>query len=118
MDLHALLGKATDSMGVGRAFGTAYERGEMLVIPVAFVAGGRGAGSSEPDPADASGATGTDSRMGTGFGSVSWPLGVYVVSDGKVRWVPAFDTTLIALAGIGLAKLALRLLSRRAPSRR
>ncbi|HEY2812811.1 MAG TPA: spore germination protein GerW family protein, partial [Acidimicrobiales bacterium] len=92
MDLHALLSKATDTMNVGRAFGSAYERGDKLIIPVAFVAGGGGGGAGEPasaTQASASAATSSQGQgMGGGFGTVSWPMGVYVVTDDSVRWVP------------------------------
>ena len=44
MDIQELLGKVTKHLSVSRAFGTAYEKGGSLVIPVALVAGGGGGG--------------------------------------------------------------------------
>lgn len=43
MDAGNLLTKVSDNLSVRRAFGTAYEKGDMLIIPVAVVAGGGGA---------------------------------------------------------------------------
>jgi hypothetical protein len=42
MDVENLLVKASDHLSVRRAFGTAYEKDGMLIIPVAIVAGGGG----------------------------------------------------------------------------
>lgn len=39
MDVENLLAKAADNLSVRRAFGTAYEKDGMLIIPVAIVAG-------------------------------------------------------------------------------
>jgi uncharacterized spore protein YtfJ len=97
MEVERLLGKAADHLSVGRSFGPPIERDGVLIIPVAWVAGGGGGGaggtqhdeSGEPD-------------SGGGFGGVTWPLGVYVVRDGNVRWVPAIDATRIALAALAL----------------
>ena len=46
MDVENLLAKVTDNLSVRRAFGTAYEKDGMLIIPVAIVAGGGGGGTS------------------------------------------------------------------------
>ena len=88
MDIARLLSKAVDEASVGRAFGPAIERDGTLVVPVAWVASGGGGG---------------------GFGTVTWPLGVYEVKDGRVRWVPAVDATRIALAAIGILNAIVRL---------
>jgi uncharacterized spore protein YtfJ len=45
MDVENLLAKASESLSVRRAFGTAYEKDGMLIIPVALVAGGGGGGT-------------------------------------------------------------------------
>jgi uncharacterized spore protein YtfJ len=39
---------------------------------------------------------------GGGFGGVVMPLGVYVVKDDRVRWVPAINATAVLVAAIGL----------------
>src|SRR5690348_4019623 len=54
MDVGKLLTKVSDDLSVRRAFGAAYEKDDMLIIPVALVAGGGGAGTARPrrrDPA-------------------------------------------------------------------
>lgn len=42
MDMQNLLAKASENLSVRRAFGAAYEKDGMLIIPVALVAGGGG----------------------------------------------------------------------------
>lgn len=44
MDVQNLLAKASENLSVRRAFGAAYEKDGMLIIPVALVAGGGGRG--------------------------------------------------------------------------
>ena len=46
MDLGSLLAKTAEDLSVRRAFGTAYEKDGMLIIPVALVARGGGAGTT------------------------------------------------------------------------
>ena len=45
MDVENLLAKVAENLSVRRAFGTAYEKDGMLIIPVALVAGGGGGGT-------------------------------------------------------------------------
>src|SRR5215472_7642785 len=106
MDVENLLAKASDSLSVRRAFGTAYERDGMLIIPVAMVIGGGGAGTSPArrgnsaarldgppvESAIAHDAAPQDSGRvdaGGGFGGLVLPSGAYVVKGDEVRWVPA-----------------------------
>jgi hypothetical protein len=61
MDVENLLAKASENLSVRRAFGAAYEKDGMLIIPVALVAGGGGGGtgtarSGRDDSADGPGA--------------------------------------------------------------
>jgi uncharacterized spore protein YtfJ len=42
MDVENILAKASEPLSVRRAFGSAYEKDGMLIIPVALVAGGGG----------------------------------------------------------------------------
>ncbi len=44
MDTHELMGRISENLSVRRAFGAAYEKDGLLVIPVALVAGGGGGG--------------------------------------------------------------------------
>ena len=53
MDVETLLAKTSDHLSVRRAFGTAYEKDGMLIIPVAVVAAGllrRGSAVPAPPP--------------------------------------------------------------------
>jgi hypothetical protein len=130
MDLGNLLDKASENLSVRRAFGAAYEKDGVLIIPVAIVAGGGGGGTghtrgdnpatgpnSLPAPgATAPGATRQDSgRMdaGGGFGGLVLPTGAYVVKGDQVRWVPAVDVTILVLASLTLARVLARTLTRR-----
>ena len=104
MDIARLLSKAVDEASVGRAFGPAIERDGILVVPVAWVASGGGGGDDGGPSGDEGSGAG-----GGGFGTVTWPLGVYEVKDGRVRWVPAVDATRIALAAIGILNAIVKL---------
>lgn len=113
MEIERLLSGATDSLSVRRCFGEPVEQAGILVIPVAFVAGGGGGGEGEedrPEKPDEEKKGAARSGGGGGFGGVTWPLGVYVVQEGRVRFVPAVDATRIVLAalafGRGMAKVA------------
>ena len=124
MDVENLLMKAGDNLSVRRAFGTAYEKDGMLIIPVAMVAGGGGGGAARPrrdDPAAGPGplpeggppahhATSHDSRTetGGGFGGLVLPAGAYVVKGDQVRWVPAVDMTIVVLASLSLVRMLAR----------
>ena len=44
MDTHELMGRLSENLSACRAFGAAYEKDGLLVIPVALVAGGGGGG--------------------------------------------------------------------------
>ena len=125
MDVENLLARAADNLSVRRAFGTAYEKDDVLIIPVAVVAGGGGAGTGHPrhrDPAAGPGnlpeegpvghdAPPQDSARvdtGGGFGGLVLPAGVYVVKGDRVRWVPAVDVTIVVLASLSLARVLAR----------
>jgi len=124
-----LLRRVAENMSVRRAFGPAYERDDLLVIPVALVIGGGGGGGGAPTsssipPAEEASATadgaaegegGQPTRSGGGFGGVVLPMGVYVVNAGQVRWVPVIDVTVLTLASLSALRVlaALRGRSRR-----
>jgi hypothetical protein len=135
MDVGDLLTKASDSLTVRRAFGAAYERDGMLIIPVAIVAGGGGGGTARPrhgtpadrPPAEGQTAPGPDgppgedqaapgppppdserADTGGGFGGLVLPTGAYVVKGDQVRWVPAVDATIVILASLGLVRVLAR----------
>ena len=125
MDVENLLVKASDTLSVRRAFGPAYEKDGMLIIPVAIVAGGGGGGTARPQrdnsaarpggpPEEGLAAHGTAPRdtdrmdAGGGLGGLVLPSGAYVVKGDQVRWVPAVDTTIVVLASLGLVRVLAR----------
>jgi uncharacterized spore protein YtfJ len=121
VDVQELLGKVAQNLSVSRAFGTAYEKDGSLVIPVALVAGGGGGGEGtagtptsdgvddvEPDVEESVSEGEVPSGSGGGFGGVVMPVGVYVVKDEQVRWIPAVNANLAII----LAFLTLRMISR------
>ena len=116
MDVQELLSKVAQHLSVSRAFGTAYEKDGSLVIPVALVAGGGGGGEGTSGPPSSDSALDDEdaasdaesSGSGGGFGGVVMPVGVYVVKDEQVRWVPAINANLV----IVVAFLTLRMIAR------
>jgi len=125
MDVGNLLTKASENLSVRRAFGAAYEKDDMLIIPVAIVGGGGGAGTgrSRPrgpaagpgrppggEPAEDDPAPQDSERVdaGGGFGGLVLPAGAYVVKGGQVRWVPAVDVTMVVFASLGLVRVLTR----------
>ena len=117
MDVENLLAKASDNLSVRRAFGAAYEKDGMFIIPVALVAGGGGGGTSRtrrgnpaagPDTLAAPDAPPRDSGpadAGGGFGGLVLPAGAYVVRGDQVRWVPAVNPTLVVMASLSLVRM-------------
>ncbi|MGH9020088.1 MAG: spore germination protein GerW family protein [Acidimicrobiales bacterium] len=91
MELGDLFERVGSHLSVSRAFGPAYERDGVMVIPVALVAGGGGGGQGT----DGSGADHSSSGSGGGFGGTVIPFGAYEVRDGRVRWVPSVNVNLL-----------------------
>jgi uncharacterized spore protein YtfJ len=87
-----IMNRIGDGFGARRVFGQPVERDGVTVIPVAMVGGGGGGGGA------AGGAEGTPG--GAGFGGWSRGIGVFVLRDGDVRFVPATDRTLLVLVGL------------------
>jgi len=116
VDVQELLSKVAQHLSVSRAFGTAYEKDGSLVIPVALVAGGGGGGEGTSGPPSSDSALDDEdadsdaesSGSGGGFGGVVVPVGVYVVKDEQVRWVPAINANLV----IVISFLTLRMIAR------
>jgi uncharacterized spore protein YtfJ len=122
VDVQELLGKISQHLSVSRAFGTAYEKDGSLVIPVAFVAGGGGGGGGGEGPTGPVAPESTDdssnahdsktnaemSGSGGGFGGAVMPVGVYVVKDDQVRWMPAVNANL----AIVVTFLCIRMIAR------
>jgi uncharacterized spore protein YtfJ len=122
MDVENLLAKASESLSVRRAFGTAYEKDGMLIIPVALVAGGGGGGTgtarsrrddSAPPGHDAASQDPGSMDAGGGFGGLVLPSGAYVVKGDQVRWVPAVDVTIVVVVSLTLVRGLVRTWTRR-----
>lgn len=124
MDVEKILEKASDQLSVRRAFGPAYEKNGLLIIPVALVTGGGGGGMARPGranpaartdnpPKEAGPADASSMDAGGGFGGLVVPVGVYVVKDDQVRWVSAVDVTIVVLASLGLVRTLARSWTRR-----
>jgi uncharacterized spore protein YtfJ len=130
MDVGKLLEKASDQVSVRRAFGPAYEKDGLLIIPVALVAGGGGGGQARPGranqavragrpPEEAGPAVDVPSQdaasmdAGGGFGGLVLPVGIYVVKGDQVRWVSAVDVTIAVLGSLSLARMLARSWTRR-----
>lgn len=105
MVIERLLSEASESLSVRRCFGEPVEQAGTIVIPVAFVAAGGGGGEQgdveKPDTPEHGGKA---SGRGGGFGGVTWPLGVYVIQEGRVRFVPALDATRVVLGVLALVR--------------
>lgn len=86
-----------NQLSIRRVFGEVVERDGVTVIPVAVAFGG-GGGGIDPD----------EQGGGGGFGGVVRAIGVYTIADGRVRFIPAIDTTAIAAMGLILAGLVLK----------
>ena len=119
MDVQELLGKVAQHLSVSRAFGTPYEKDGSLVIPVALVAGGGGGGegptgsATQEDSDDdvvAEDSTPNFETMGSGggIGGVVMPVGVYVVKDDQVRWIPAVNANLAIVVGFLIIRMIAR----------
>jgi uncharacterized spore protein YtfJ len=99
-----ILNRVREVATVRQVFGEPYEKGDMLVVPVARIWGGGGGGTGN----DQSGGSEKGRQgQGGGFGIVSRPLGVYVIREGTVSWQPAVDVTRIVLQGQVVAIVAL-----------
>ena len=74
---------------------------DLVIIPVARVNGGAGAGLGQ----ETSGAK--PSGEGAGFGIRSTPVGVFVIKDATVTWRPSLDLNRVILGGqlVGIVAL-------------
>ncbi len=100
MDLHDILDKMGDHLVVGRAFGAPIEKDGATVVPVAIVAGGGGGGQGTDEKAN--------QGEGGGFGGLVYPIGVYAIRDGNVRFVPAVNVTRIIGAVLLMVRAVVR----------
>lgn len=101
-------------------FGRPVERDGVTVIPVATVIGGGGGGGgfspANPSAAERAAAEfesddeeGRPSEGGgIGFGLVAHPTGAFEITDGRVRWKPAVDVTMLLCCGIAAGLVVTR----------
>jgi len=115
-DVIVSLRKIVDNADAGKVFAAPISEGGTTVLPVAKIGGGGGGGGGTGLADEGGSAGGT----GGGFGLSAKPLGVYVLRDGKVKWLPAVDVNkivlggqLVAVAGMLLARSVLRARSAR-----
>ena len=80
-----ILTRVGDQLGIRRVFGETIERDGVTVVPVAVSIGGGGGGTAPEEQGS-----------GGGFGGMVRGIGVYSISNGQVRFVPAVDTTALA----------------------
>jgi uncharacterized spore protein YtfJ len=103
LDPAEILAQGREIMTVRRVFGEPIEKEGVTIVPVAQVMGGFGAGGPAETPS-AEGKTGAmapaegtrpapPAGIGGGFGVMARPAGVYVIREGRVRWVPSVDVT-------------------------
>jgi uncharacterized spore protein YtfJ len=117
--LQAIVDQAREAVTARRAVAEPYERDGVSVVPVAIVLGGGGGGGADGAPSRdvARGAQdspdgqapprGQQSGAGGGYGLVAWPVGSYVLAEGKVSWQPAVNVNLIVLGGQVVALVAI-----------
>lgn len=85
MEVMDVVDRAREALAARPVFGQPYERDGVTVIPVASIRGAAGGGGGE-GPSSEGG-----SGRGTGFGFKAWPVGAYVIREGKVAFRPAID---------------------------
>jgi uncharacterized spore protein YtfJ len=122
MDVQELMSKVAQNLSAARAFGPAYEKDGVMLIPVALIAGGGGGGEGPTVPArddnESEEPAGQSTGSGGGFGGVVLPVGAYVVKDEQVRWVPAVNATVVVLGVLVLVRMMLRARARASRRRR
>ncbi len=91
-----VLTRVGDQLAIRRVFGEAIERDGVTVVPVAVAIGGGGGGSGPEDQGS-----------GGGFGGMVRGIGVYSISNGEVRFVPAVDTTALAALLVVAARVVI-----------
>ncbi len=100
MDPQNLIENLRDAVGARRVFGEPVECDGVTLVPAATVFGGGGGGSSD--------AVGPEGGTGIGYGLMGWPTGAYEIRDGQARWIPAIDTTRIAIIALIVIAILLR----------
>lgn len=107
MNVIDMVADARDAVTVQKVFGEPIHEDGMIIIPVARIASGGGAGSGESGPGQ-NGQSGAGS--GGGFGLRGVPAGLFTIHNGEVRWQPAVDVNRAILGGQVVAVAALLVL--------
>lgn len=102
MKLDNVLGPIGDAVSGRRVFSKPIERDGVTLVPAAVVVGGGGGGSSNGSPANA------NSGTGAGFGVYAFPVGAYVIRNGRVRWKPAVDVGWMMVFALMALRIVLR----------
>ena len=97
-----ILTRVGDQLAIERVFGEPIERDGVTVVPVAVAIGGGGGGTGPADQGN-----------GGGFGGMVRGIGVYTIRDGRVRFIPAADTTVLAALFVLTVGIVARLRRRR-----
>jgi uncharacterized spore protein YtfJ len=113
-DVQESVSRVRDAISVTRVFGEPFQKGSVTVIPAARVAGGGGGGIQDGSGRGATAGAG----FGSGFGMVGRPAGVFVITGDRVRWQPAVDPAVFAMAFAMLALVLSRAARRRRRARR
>jgi uncharacterized spore protein YtfJ len=116
LDPEEILAEAREALTVKRVFGEPIEKDGLTIVPVARVMGGFGAGGPAETPqVETEGGTTVPTEgalpahrtgFGGGFGVVARPAGVYVIRDGRVRWLPSVDVNRLVF-GMSLMTVAI-----------
>ena len=102
MKLENLLAQLSGAVSARRVFGKPVKSDGATVIPAAVVVGGGGVGTAQTDGDESS------DNAGGGFGVYAFPVGAYVVRDGRVRFKPAVDVNWLALFALMALRMVLR----------
>jgi uncharacterized spore protein YtfJ len=105
-DVLAGLREVAGQADASKVFGTPVTQDGTVLLPVAKVGTGGGGGGGTAPAGDGRAGAGT----GGGFGMSAKALGVYVLRDGQVKWLPAVDVNRIVLGGQVVAVVGLLVL--------
>lgn len=98
-----LVDQVSENIGARTVFGESRKVGDKVVIPVAQVSYGGGGGFGHGEEEKTGGGTGG----GGGLSIKAKPLGVIVVTEDDVAWMPTPDVTRVVIAGCLVAVAAL-----------
>ncbi len=111
-NIKELLQEIAQNVGAETVFGESRQIGDKVIIPVAQVGygGGGGGGQGEPEGKPTPEGAEMPSGMGMGAGVKAKPLGVVVVTEDMVEWMPTLDATRVVMTGFIVAVVGLLVL--------